>query len=113
VTVGIESKRSALHSPVALQLCSKRLTVVVGADLERLVAPHDETDLLGLLVLQETNITGTTLLPLGRLGDEAEQLGAPVVSEGEQRKERISECSMKSSGWASLESKRGGERCAT
>jgi len=51
---------------------------VVGADLQGLVTTHQETDLLGLLVLHETDITGTTLLPLVGLLDETEELGAPI-----------------------------------
>lgn len=39
-------------------------TEVVRAHLQGLVATHDEADLLRLLVLQETHITGTALLPL-------------------------------------------------
>ena len=50
---------------------------MVGADLESLVATHQETDLLGLLVLHQADISGTALLPLVGLLDEAEKLGAP------------------------------------
>lgn len=52
-----------------------QLTVVVGADLEGLISAHDEAGLLVLLVLQETDITGTTLLPLLALTVELEKLG--------------------------------------
>lgn len=52
------------------------LTVVVGADLEGLVAAHDQAGLQVLLVLQQTDITSTTLLPLLALGVELEELGA-------------------------------------
>ena len=52
------------------------LTVVVGADLEGLVAAHHETGLLVLLVLEQADVTGTTLLPLLRLAVELEELGA-------------------------------------
>lgn len=52
------------------------LTVVVGADLEGLVAAHDQTGLLVLLVLQQTHIAGTTLLPLLAFAVKLEQLGA-------------------------------------
>jgi hypothetical protein len=55
---------------------TRNLTVVVGADLEGLVTAHDEASLLVLLVLQQTDITGTTLLPLLGLAVELEQLGA-------------------------------------
>lgn len=59
------------------------LTVVVGADLEGLVAAHDEADLLGLLVLEQSDVTGAALLPLGRVGNESEQLGAPGKTHGQ------------------------------
>lgn len=55
-----------------------QITIVVGADLEGLVATHQETDLLGLLVLHQADITGTALLPLVGLLDEAEKLSAPI-----------------------------------
>lgn len=58
----------------------RRLTDVVGADLESLIPAHDETDLAGVLGGEETNVTGTTLLPLGVLLVETEELGAPVMS---------------------------------
>jgi len=49
---------------------------VVGADLEGLITAHDKAGLLVLLVLQQTHITGTTLLPFLGLAVELEQLGA-------------------------------------
>lgn len=49
---------------------------MVGADLQGLVPAHDQTGLQVLLVLQQTDITGTTLLPLLALGVELEKLGA-------------------------------------
>lgn len=51
---------------------------MVGADLEGLVAAHDQSGLEVLLVLQKTDITGTTLLPLatGFNVHELEELGA-------------------------------------
>lgn len=52
------------------------LTVVVGANLEGLVPAHDQASLAVLLVLEQADITGTTLLPLAALADELEQLGA-------------------------------------
>ena len=55
---------------------SGMLTVVVSADLEGLVAAHDQASLQVLLVLQQTDITSTTLLPLLALGVELEELGA-------------------------------------
>jgi hypothetical protein len=53
-----------------------RLTVVVGADLQGLITAHDEAGLVVLLVLEQTDITGTTLLPLLGLAVELEELGA-------------------------------------
>jgi hypothetical protein len=53
-----------------------QLTVVVGADLEGLVSAHDQTGLAILLVLQQPNIAGTTLLPLLAITVESEELGA-------------------------------------
>jgi hypothetical protein len=50
--------------------------VVVGADLEGLVTAHDQAGLAVLLVLQQSNVTGTTLSPLVGLLDELEKLGA-------------------------------------
>lgn len=49
---------------------------MVGADLEGLVPAHDQAGLQVLLVLQQTDITSTTLLPLLALGVELEELGA-------------------------------------
>lgn len=49
---------------------------MVGADLEGLVAAHDQTSLAVLPVLQQADVTGSTLLPLLRLLLEDEQLGA-------------------------------------
>ncbi len=67
------------------QLTEKRLdgtgdvlTEVVGADFESLIASHHETDFLGLLVLQQTDVARTTLLPLRSLSREPEELRPPV-----------------------------------
>lgn len=49
---------------------------MVGADLQGLVTAHDQTGLLVLLVLQQTHITSTTLLPLLAVTVELEKLGA-------------------------------------
>lgn len=49
---------------------------MVRADLEGLVTSHHKTRLAILLVLQQPNVTGTSLLPLGGLLDELEELGA-------------------------------------
>jgi len=52
-----------------------RRTVVVRADLERLVAAHDQPRLTVLLVLQQAYVAGPALLPLARLADKLEELG--------------------------------------
>jgi len=49
---------------------------VVSADLEGLVATHDQTGLAVLLVLEQTNVTSTALLPLAAVLDELEKLCA-------------------------------------
>lgn len=52
--------------------------MVVGTDFEGLVPPHDQTDLLGLLVGQKTDITSSSLLPLEIRFREPEKLGPPI-----------------------------------
>ena len=47
-------------------------TVVVGANLEGLVSSHNQSSLAVLLVLQQPNITSSTLSPLVALLDELE-----------------------------------------
>lgn len=54
------------------------LTVVIGADLESLISTHNQSGLHVLLVLQESDITSTTLLPLIGLAGELEQLSTHV-----------------------------------
>jgi hypothetical protein len=49
---------------------------VVGADLQGLVSAHHQTALAVLLVLQQSNVAGTTLLPLLAITVESEELGA-------------------------------------
>ena len=49
---------------------------MVGADLECLVPTHDQPSLSVLLVLEQSNVTSTTLLPFSALAVELEQLGA-------------------------------------
>jgi len=49
-----------------------RQTVVVGANLEGLVSSHNQSSLAVLLVLQQPNITSSTLSPLVALLDELE-----------------------------------------
>lgn len=48
---------------------------MVSADLEGLVAAHHEAGLLVLLVLEQADVTGTTLLPLLAVTVEFEKLG--------------------------------------
>jgi len=55
------------------------LTIVVCANLESLVAPHDETNFLRLFVFEESHISSTSFLPFRRVGNESEELGAPVI----------------------------------
>ncbi len=50
---------------------------MVGADFESLITSHHETDLLGGLVGEQTDITSSSFLPLGRPRLESEQLGPP------------------------------------
>lgn len=50
--------------------------VVVGADLEGLVAAHDQAGLAVLLVLEQANVPGAALLPLLVLLLENEELSA-------------------------------------
>lgn len=45
---------------------------MIGADLERLVSPHDQPDLGRLLVLQESYVSCPTLLPFLGLLFESE-----------------------------------------
>lgn len=76
---GVTASRltSAMHTHTG-RTRRRGLTVVVRADLERLVPPHHEPDLLRLAVLQHAHVSRTPLLPLGRLGNEAEELCSPV-----------------------------------
>lgn len=53
-------------------------TKVVRADLQSLVASHNEPNFLSLLMLKQTDVSSATFLPLGRLAVETEELGAPV-----------------------------------
>lgn len=52
------------------------LTVVVGADFQGLVSSHDQAGLVVLFVLQQSDISGSTLLPLVGILDELEELRA-------------------------------------
>ncbi len=51
---------------------------MVRADFQRLVPPHDQPGLLVLLVLQQTHVAGTTLLPLAGLADKLEEFGSDL-----------------------------------
>lgn len=51
-------------------------TIVVSADLQCLVSSHDQSGLAVLLVLQQSHVSSTTLLPLVGITDELEELGA-------------------------------------
>lgn len=53
---------------------------MVGANLKSLISSHNEPGLTVLLVLEESHVTSTTLLPLTRFLVELEQLGAPEQS---------------------------------
>lgn len=53
------------------------LTDVVSADLEGLVPPHDETDLSSGGRGEDLDLSGSSLLPLGRGLVESEELGSP------------------------------------
>lgn len=47
---------------------------MVSADLEGLVSAHNQTGLLVLLVLEQSDVSGTTLLPLLAIAIESEEL---------------------------------------
>ena len=49
---------------------------MVGADLQRLISSHNQSRLAIVLVLQESNITSPTLLPLIGILVELEELCA-------------------------------------
>ena len=54
----------------------RRLTVMIGADLQRLVSSHDQPSLVVLFVLEQSYIASPTLLPLSRVAIKAKELGA-------------------------------------
>ena len=56
----------------------KMLTGMVRADFEGLIAPHHEPDLLGLLVLQQTDVARPAFLPLRGFCREPEELRTPM-----------------------------------
>ena len=49
-------------------------TVVICADLQRLVPSHDKTSLVVLLVPQQSHVSSTTLLPLAGVSIKLEEL---------------------------------------
>lgn len=55
------------------------LTVMVGADLEGSVSPHQDADGASLFVLEQLDVAGPPLLPLRwvDLGGKAVQFGPP------------------------------------
>jgi len=53
---------------------------VVGADLQSLISSHNQSRLAILLVLQQPNITSSTLLPLVGLTNELEEFCAHLES---------------------------------
>lgn len=50
----------------------ERLTDVICADFQSLVASHYNSDFLGFFVGKQANITRSTLFPLSRWGIESE-----------------------------------------
>jgi len=56
------------------------LTDMVGANLQSLIPPHDESNLLGFLVGEKPNISSSPLFPfIVNLG-ESEKFGPPIIS---------------------------------
>ena len=51
---------------------------MVGTDLQRLITTHQKADLVGLLVLQESNVTSSTLLPFFGLTIVTEKLSTAL-----------------------------------
>jgi hypothetical protein len=54
---------------------------VVRADLQSLVPPHDQSGLMVLPVLQQSDVSSSTLLPLPRVTVESKQLGSHLESD--------------------------------
>jgi hypothetical protein len=54
--------------------------VVVGANLQGLVTTHNKSGSAVLLVLEQTDFTGTALLPLSAVAVELEELGTHLES---------------------------------
>lgn len=83
----VSVKLTSLRTRVREEHVGEQHTVVVGADLERLLSSHNQADLVVLLVLEQSDIASSSLLPLAGGGggilaillgglDELEQLGA-------------------------------------
>ena len=66
------------HSLENTAECKSMRTKVIGANLERLVATHEDASLLRLLVLQKLEVASAALLPLVGRAVKAVQLGAAV-----------------------------------
>lgn len=54
---------------------NSKLTVMIRADLQRLITSHDQSRLSILLVLQQPHVSSTTFLPLTRFSIEPEEFG--------------------------------------
>lgn len=52
---------------------------MVGADLQSLIPTHDKSDFASLLVLEQSDVTGTAFLPLSNVLVESEKLRSPVM----------------------------------
>jgi hypothetical protein len=79
VTANIGRKLHFRNDYTIVSICSNKhkqfqRTIVIGADLQSLISPHDQSCLAILLVLQESNITSPTLLPFISLLVELEEL---------------------------------------
>lgn len=61
---------------------------MVGAHLERLFAPHNETNLVRLFVLEQSRVARPSFLPFVRIRTESEELCAP----GREKKRRSKGC---------------------
>lgn len=55
---------------------------MIGADFQGFVATHDKPDPAVFSVLEKTEVSCTTLLPLNRGGLETEQFGSPAGNVG-------------------------------
>jgi hypothetical protein len=78
-----EETVSASQPPIASNPSRNppRLTHKVGANLQRLIPPHDHPDLAPTPILQELNIPRSPLLPLDGGLVEPEELGSDFVQD--------------------------------